>query len=97
MPWKEQYTQANEREKTTKYEELIQEYRQARWRAWNNPVEVGCRGFPPPSLGKMLLDLGIVGQARKLAIKKASHAAERSSSWLWLKRNDSSWKPSTNG
>ena len=76
---------------------VFQECRQAGWRAWNYPVEVGCRGFPAPSLGKMLLDLGIVGQACKLAIKKASYAAERSSSWLWLERNDSSWKSSTNG
>jgi hypothetical protein len=45
----------------------------------------------------MFQDVGIMGQARKLAVKKASQAAERSSSWLWLKRNSSSWKPSING
>ncbi|KAH3711648.1 hypothetical protein DPMN_071319 [Dreissena polymorpha] len=47
--------------------------------------------------GKMFQDVGIVGKARKLAIKKVLQAAERSSSRLWLRRNASSWKPSTNG
>ena len=82
VPWEDRCTQAFERKKA-KYEDLVQECRQAGWNAWNYPVEVGCRGFPAPSLGKMFQDVGIVGQARKLAIKKVSHAAERSSSWLW--------------
>ncbi|KAH3709998.1 hypothetical protein DPMN_069464 [Dreissena polymorpha] len=58
--------------------------------AWKYPIEVGCRGFPAPSLGKMFQDVRIVGQARKLAIKKVSQAAERSSNWLWIRRNTSS-------
>ncbi|KAH3845809.1 hypothetical protein DPMN_088098 [Dreissena polymorpha] len=45
----------------------------------------------------MFQDMGIVRQVRKLAIKKVSQAAERSSCWLWLTRNASSCKPSTNG
>ena len=77
VPWEERCTQAYERKKA-KYEDLIQECRQAGWKAWNYPVEVGCRGFPAPSLGKMFQDVGIVGQARKLAIKKASQSAEKS-------------------
>ncbi|XP_052240804.1 uncharacterized protein LOC127851227 [Dreissena polymorpha] len=96
VPWEERCTQAHERKKA-KYEDLVQECREAGWRAWNYPIEVGCRGFPAPSLGNMFQDMGIEGQARKLAIKKVSQAAERSSSWLWLRRNASSWKPSTNG
>ena len=59
------------------YKDLIQECRQAGWKAWNYPVDVGCRGFPAPSLGKMFQYVGIVGQARKLAIKKASQSAEK--------------------
>jgi len=96
VPWEVRCTQAYDR-KNAKYEDLIQECRQARWKAWNYPVEVGCRGFPAPSLGNMFQDVGIVGQARKLAIKKALQSAEKSSSWLWLRRNASSWKPSFNG
>ncbi|XP_052271521.1 uncharacterized protein LOC127872232 [Dreissena polymorpha] len=96
VPWEERCTQAHERKKA-KYEDVVQECREAGWRAWNYPIEVGCRGFPAPSLGKMFQDMGIVGQARKLAIKKVSQAAERGSSWLWLRRNASSWKSSTNG
>ncbi|XP_052268376.1 uncharacterized protein LOC127869755 [Dreissena polymorpha] len=96
VPWENRCTQAHERKKA-KYEDLVKECREAGWRAWNYPIEVGCRRFPAPSLGKMFQDMGIVEQARKMAIKKVSQAAERSSSWLWLRRNASSWKPSTNG
>jgi len=79
------------------YKDLIQECRQAGWKVWNYPVEVRFRGFPATSVGKMFQDVGIVGQARQLDIKKSSQSAERSSSWLWLRRNASSWKPFTNG
>ena len=52
--------QANERKKRkkSKYEELIQECRRARCKAWNYLVEDGCRGFPAQSLGKMIQDVG---------------------------------------
>ena len=96
VPWEERCNQAYERKKA-KYEDLIQECRQTGWKAWNYQVEVGCRGCPAPSLGKMFQDVDIVVYARKLAIKKASQSAEKSSSWLWLRRNASSWNPSTNG
>ena len=96
VPWEERCSQANERKKA-KYEELVQQCREAGWQAWNYPIEVGCRGFPAPSLWKMFQDMGVVGKQRKMAVKLIAKAAERSSSWLWLRRNASSWKPSTNG
>jgi len=62
VPWEERCTQAYEHKKA-KYEDLIQECRQAGWKARNYPVEVGCRWFPVPSLGKMFQDVGIVLKA----------------------------------
>lgn len=53
--------------KKAKYEELVQECREAGWGAWNYLVEVGCRDFPALLLGKMFQDVGIVGQTRKNA------------------------------
>ena len=35
-------------------------------------------------------------QDRKRAIQRLSQAAERASSWLWLRREEMSWKQSTN-
>ena len=64
MAWEEKFTQAYERKKS-KYEDLIQECRKAEWKAWNYPVEVGRRGFPEQSLGKLFQDVGIVGQEIK--------------------------------
>ncbi|CAC5381276.1 E3.2.1.4 [Mytilus coruscus] len=42
----------------------------------------------------MLQAMGIVGKARKTAVRQIGEAAERSSCWLWHRRDDLSWKPS---
>ena len=54
-------------------------------------MEIGARGFPAQSLWKMLSGLGVKGQERQKAIKKLNLTAERSSSWLWLRRAETNW------
>ncbi|KAJ7998421.1 hypothetical protein DPEC_G00204760 [Dallia pectoralis] len=49
VPWEERIEKAHER-KLGKYQSLISESQQGGWRAWNLPVEVGCRGFSGQSL-----------------------------------------------
>ena len=41
--------------------------------------------------------LGIFGKPRKKAVSAMAVAAERASSWLWLRREDGSWKPDRRG
>jgi len=65
------------------------------WHTWLYPVEIGARGFPSQSLWRMLRDIGVRGAQRKRAVGKLSQAAERASSWLWYKKDEKSWKPST--
>ena len=91
VPWEERCEEANERKKA-KYEDLLAECRQQGWKTWNFPVEVGCRGFPAQSLGRTFSALGIKGREKRSAIQKICKAAEKSSCWLWIKR-ESSWKP----
>ncbi|KAL6458201.1 hypothetical protein MHYP_G00334310 [Metynnis hypsauchen] len=79
--------------KHLRYSELAAEARHQGWNTEVRPVEVGCRGFVGKSATKLLRDMGIRGQSLRTAIKAASEAAERSSQWLWLKRNDPSWAP----
>ena len=58
------------------------------WKTFYEPIEVGCRGFTGRSLCRVLSCLGIVGAAKKRAIKSASEAAEKATRWLWMKRAD---------
>ena len=52
------------------------------------PVEVGARGFVAASMSQMLGRLGIKGNKRTKTIKQLAETAEKSSCWLWSKRND---------
>ena len=60
-------------------------------------VEVGARGFPAASCWRMMAALGICGKSRKKAVSAMAVAAEGASSWLWLRREDGSWKPGRRG
>ena len=57
----------------------------------------GNRVFPAASCWKMMASLGMSGQTRKRAVSAMTVAAERASSWLWLRREDGSWKPDRRG
>ena len=90
VPWEERCDEAHER-KACKYAQLMEECRQKGWSAWLFPVEVGCRGFPAKSLWRTLTALGITGRDRKQAVQAVSEAAEKASSWIWLRRGNQSW------
>ena len=92
VPWEERVEEAYETKKG-KYQELADTCRERGWKTWVFPVEVGCRGFPSQSVWKMLGAVGMRGKQRKSAIQALGKAAERASSWLWIRRNDKEWKP----
>ena len=71
--------------KRTIYQDLILESQQ---KAWNLPVEVGCRGFPGKSVWQSLGLLGIEGMARKRLVADIIKRAETASRWIWIKRNE---------
>ena len=93
VPWEERTDEAHER-KRSKYQELAEMCREKGYKTWIFPVEVGCRGFPAQSVWRALGALGIKGRARKCSVQALSKAAERASSWLWLRRNEPTWQPS---
>ncbi|KAI2645803.1 Regulatory protein RecX [Labeo rohita] len=80
MPWEERIEEANER-KRTKYQELVEECRERGWRTIYEPTEVGCSGLTGRSLCKALDRLGVTGVAKKRAIRSASEAAEKATSF----------------
>lgn len=93
VPWEERVEESHETKKG-KYQDLADTCRDRGWKTWVFPVEVGCRGFPSQSVWKMLGAVGIKGGARKTAAHALGKAAERASSWLWLRRNEPTWQPS---
>ena len=95
VPWETRCEEAYERKKA-KYTELLDLCKEKGWRTWLFPVEVGARGFCSQSLCRLMTAVGTSGRDRKRAIQRLSQAAERASSWLWLRREEMSWKQSTN-
>lgn len=96
VPWENCVEEAYERKKL-RYAELAAEATQRGWNTKVYPVEVGCRGFVASSTIRLLKELGIHGQALRKTIRSLSEAAEISSRWIWLKRKDPCWAPSTSG
>ncbi|XP_060589959.1 uncharacterized protein LOC132745154 [Ruditapes philippinarum] len=93
VPWEERVEESHEIKKG-KYPDLADTCKERGWKTWVFPVEVGCRGFPSQSVWKMLGAVGIKGGARNTAAHALGKAAERASSWLWLRRNEPTWQPS---
>ncbi|XP_060071428.1 uncharacterized protein LOC132551319 [Ylistrum balloti] len=92
VPWEEGCDEAHEK-KAGKYQELAELCRHKGWNTWLFPVEVGARGFPAQSVWRMFQKLGLTGAKRKAAIKTLAERAERSSCWLWCRRDEPNWSP----
>lgn len=94
VPWETRCEEAYERKKA-KYTELLNQCRQRGWHTWLFPIEVGVRGFCSQSVCRLMTAIGTTGRDRRRTIQRLSQAAERASSWLWLRRKEKSWKQST--
>ena len=78
VPWEERIEEAHER-KFKKYHALIFESQQNGWKAWNLPVDFGCRGFTGQSLLRALGLLRTEGPARKWLVANITKQAEAAS------------------
>ena len=77
--------------KLLRYADLLADCVSAGWRPHLYAVEVGARGYASESLQRCLRILGLNEQRVKRCVKEASEAALRSSFWIWIKREDTSW------
>ena len=91
VPWETRCEEAYERKKA-KYTELLDLCKEKGWRTWL----FGVRGFCSQSVCRLMTAVGTSGRDRKRAIQRLSQAAKRGSSWRWLRREEMSWKQSTN-
>ena len=93
VPLESRIAEAHER-KMRKYEDLAEQCREAGWKVELLAVEVGCRGFPTPSLQRFLTCIGLCGRARASVVDRVCEKAESASFWIWVKR-DSPWDRSS--
>ena len=77
--------------KDERYEQLVDDCREAGRTAWHSPIEVGCRGFVGAPVRRWLLKTGFSSQEASKLIKEIQEVVEKASHWVWLKRDDESW------
>ena len=87
VPWESRIDEAYERKKL-KYSHLSDSCRVKGWSVLCYPVEVGCRGFVEHQLFEPYDKLG-TGKEKTKSVYEITEVAEKSSSWLWLRRSDS--------
>lgn len=76
--------------KNTRYEELCERCEEG-WQVECLPIEVGARGYVGKRVPALLTKLGLNGSERRRVIQDVQEAADKSSFWIWLKRNDTTW------
>ena len=96
VPWEEAMDAAFERKKD-KYHDLEEDVKHKGWTARTFPVEIGTRGFSGQSLHRLLSSFAVLGRDRCTAVRRLSEAAEKASCWLWFRREQREWKPSSDG
>ena len=77
--------------KRTKYEDIKSAAEQKGWKTTIWTVEVGCRGFPAPSIIKLLKEIGYQGRKKKEILRKLSVKAEESSMQIWKSSHFKAW------
>ena len=78
--------------KTERYErDVVEAAKLKGWKTVIYTVEVGCRGFPAPSITRMLRDFGFTGKKRREILKKLSIIAEESSMKIWKSSQFRNW------
>ena len=68
--------------------------REASLKGWKHTlytVEMGCRGFPAFSMGRMLAEIGYTGRQKKMIIQKLSSITEEASMYIYKTSRYQSW------
>ena len=73
--------------KMEKYADLARDLREAGLQTSVFAVEVGAMGFVGSSAYDLMKRLSISGKSRNRALRAMGEAAEKSSCWIWSRRN----------
>ena len=88
MPWEDSCEVAHER-KSLKYQPLVQECKDKVWQAWLFPVEVGYRGFPAKSVGRLFSALSDLATTTDPPLYRVEMSNE---GWCSHLKTSASWK-----
>ena len=69
--------------KKLRYTPLEEEARRKGWKVRMWSIEVGCRGFPAASLSTFFKDIGLMGNRKKIILRKVGHEAAAASQSIW--------------
>ena len=79
--------------KRTKYENDISKAAEMKgWKTTIYTVEMGCRGFPAYSMGKMLTEIGYLGKQKKMILQKLTAIMEECSMYIYKTSRYQAWK-----
>ena len=90
VPYETRMEEAFERKKS-KYSDLYSMCEESRWKAWCFPVEIGSIGVVGRSTIRALGEIGITGKERNTILEEITEAADKASTWLWIKRGQQQW------
>ena len=90
VSWETNMNDAYDR-KNKRYAKLCKDCRAEGWQVDCLPIEVGARGFVGKRVPALLTKIGLNSKERGRVMKDIQEAAEKSSFWIWLKRNDTTW------
>ena len=91
VPWEDNFEQAEER-KEERYADLIDACKDKGWETEYYHLAVGCRGYVDRKIATLYRNrFGLQSNKVKRLIKDLQEAAEKSSLFVWLKRDDTSW------
>ena len=74
--------------KTEKYASLAKSLMESGFKTKVLAIEIGARGFVGASAYNLMKQLSVSGKKRTRALKAMAEAAEKSSSWIWSRRNE---------
>ena len=77
--------------KNVRYENLCNLCEDEGWTTDCLPIEVGARGYVGRRIPALLTKLGFNSKEKNELIREIQSTAEKTSFWIWLKREDTSW------
>ena len=90
VSWETNVNDAYDR-KNKRYAGLVKRCEHEGWDVDCLPIEVGARAYVGKRVPALLSKLGFNSKEKRSVIQDLQETAEKSSFWIWLKRNDTTW------
>ena len=91
VPVEDRFEISSELKRTRYEDDIVIAAKKKGWSTVIWTVEVGSRGFPAPSMTKLVKEIGFQGRKKKEILKKMSVAAEEASMQIWKSSFFKSW------